>query len=179
VQGRGIQSTDPDLFGVVNTHFHLDLDPDNMLANLQKVARVCSQTQQVLLSAETIFQEGPVIQLGDKPSVYADAPMGGINFPGTNKFAITFRPEYPNCGRNCRAAMILHECAHFVGGVREINHFAMEFPVFDGKADGGGNHNYAELEPDEALRTASSYAAFAIHAATGIDSRFGARDTNL
>jgi hypothetical protein len=33
--------------------------------------------------------------------------------------------------------------------------------------------------PAEALCNASSYAAFAVHAATGGDQRFGARNTHL
>ena len=73
--------------------------------------------------------------------------------------------------------MIVHECAHFVGGINEITHFAMEFPAPDGQPQGAGHtRNYAQLLTSEALNNASSYAAFAIHAATGIDSRFGAAD---
>jgi hypothetical protein len=78
--------------------------------------------------------------------------------------------------------MLIHECAHFVGGIEEIVHFARETPLFDGEpADDGPNRtkNYKQLDPDEAVRNANSYAAFAIHAATGFDFRFGARDTNL
>jgi hypothetical protein len=61
----------------------------------------------------------------------------------------------------------------------EIAHYALEFPAPDGAPHERGARNYCELMPAEALCNASSYAAFAVHAATGGDQRFGARDTHL
>ena len=69
--------------------------------------------------------------------------------------------------------MLIHEGAHFVGGTNEINHFAMEFPALDGQPQGRGHtRNYKQLLTDEAMKNASSYAAFAIHAAFLKDHRF-------
>lgn len=70
--------------------------------------------------------------------------------------------------------MILHECAHFVGGINEIGHYAIEFPAPNGQPQDGSAHNYTDLLTKEAMCNASSYAAFAIHATTNTDSRFGA-----
>ena len=80
------------------------------------------------------------------------------------------------------AAMIVHECAHFVGGLSVINHFATEFPIPQGAPQDLGvkaGRNYQQLHTGEALRNASSYAAYAIHTATATDSRFGANNTSV
>jgi peptidoglycan hydrolase-like protein with peptidoglycan-binding domain len=178
--GGGTLPTDLVVFQFVNTHFHLDRDPANLAANLQKLFDVFGRIRQVLGNAVAIFKDGPVTVLPDGTlTLFADAPVGGFNLPGTPSFAVTFRPGYLTCGINCRAAMIVHECAHFVGGFGEIGHFAMEFPAPQGKPQGTSAHDYLNLTTSEAMRNASSYAAFAIHAATGVDSRFGASNLAL
>jgi hypothetical protein len=63
--------------------------------------------------------------------------------------------------------------AHFCGKAGEIIHFATEFPPPNGAAQDGSKRNYKDLLTAEAMRNASTYAAFAIHAATGKDDRFG------
>jgi len=71
---------------------------------------------------------------------------------------------------------------HFVGGVNAIDHFATEFPIPQGAPQGLGvpaGLNYQQLHTGQALRNASSYAADAIHAATGADSRFGANNISV
>jgi peptidoglycan hydrolase-like protein with peptidoglycan-binding domain len=166
----------PSVFEAANTHFHLDRDARNLRTNLTKAIGVFTRILNVLDNHEVIFRSGPPA----KDSPFADAPMGGLNFPGTDFFRITFRPGFVTCGPNTRAAMLAHEGAHFVGGVNEITHFAMEFPIPQGQPQGKGNtRNYQQLTTSEALRNASSYAAFAIQAATGQDLRFGARDIRL
>src|SRR5262249_59729103 len=108
-----------------------------------------------------------------------EAPLGALSVEDPALCTITFRPGFAGCGPNTRAALILHSCAHFVGEADEIEHFALEVPAPEGAPHERGGRNYRELTPAEALRNASSYAAFAIHAATGSDQRFGARDTRL
>jgi len=169
----------PSLFAAVNTHFQLDRDPTHLRRNLRRLHQVFGLIRTVLNQAPKFFRSGPNLP----KSIFADAPMGGFQFPGTPSNHITFRQGYLNCGPNCRAAMIVHECAHFVGGPSVIDHFAREFPVPQGApqdlglpAKGGGGRNYQQLRTGEALRNASSYAAYAIHAATGTDSRFGANN---
>jgi hypothetical protein len=159
-------------FAIANIHFHFDRDPGQLLASLTKVQRTYNLILQTFAGAVKYFREGPVAP----KSPYADAPMGGYHYPHTDFNFITFRPGFVDCGPNCRAAMLVHEGAHFVGGTNEIAHFAMEFPAPDGQPQDGSSRNYAQLLTREAIRNASSYAAFAIHAATGIDSRFGASD---
>jgi len=170
----GTQS-EPDLFKKANVHFHLDRDPTNLLQNLATLVQRFDRILQTLGQARAIFADGPAIAA----SQFADAPMGGFNLPGTISHFITFRPGYLACGPNTRTAMIVHEGAHFVGGINEIGHFAMEFPIPAGQPQDGSSHNYEQMTTSEAMRNASSYAAFAIHVATGLDSRFGARNLAL
>ena len=167
----------PTTFDMVNTHFHLDRSPNDLTANLGKLIRNYGLILQMLGDPGKFYQEGAAITSPpNKVSVFADAAMGGFHLPEP-KNHITFRTQYPDCGPNTRTAMLIHEGAHFVGGVNEINHFAMEFPSPNGQPQGQGNtRNYAELLTDEALKNASSYAAFAIHAGFLRDLRFGAGD---
>lgn len=151
----------------INKHFHFDRLKANAVPHLMKVRHVFALTLEVLGNPEKFIQEGP------GPG-FADAPMGGFHFKNSPLFNhITVRREFPTAGPKARSAMVLHECAHFVGFVNEIRHFAMEFPEPDGRPQDGGGRNYSQLTPDEAVRNASTYAAYAIHAATGVDSRFG------
>ncbi len=160
-------------FNTVNTHFHLDREPNKIEANLQELIRLYGLILRTFSDAQSIFVDGPAVA----NSPFADAPMGGFQLPGTEFHRITFRPAFVNCGPNTRSAMLVHEGAHFVGGINEIGHFAMEFPAPDGQPQGKGNvRNYAQLLTKEAMRNASSFAAFAIHAATGTDHRYGAAD---
>jgi hypothetical protein len=168
----------PSVFDTINTHFHLDRDPARLRQNLSRLHQVFGLIRTVLNQAPSFFRSGP----NQPNSIFADASMGGFQFPGTPSNHITFRQGYLNCGPNCRAAMIVHECAHFVGGLDLINHFAREFPVPQGVPQGLGvpaGRNYQQLHTGEALRNASSYAAYAIHAATGTDSRFGANNISV
>ncbi len=167
----------PSVFDTINIHFHLDRDPTRLRRNLRRLHQVFGLIRTVLDKAATFFKSGPNLP----KSKFADAPMGGFQFgPPSNR--ITFRPGYLTCGPNCRAAMIVHECAHFVGGLSVINHFATEFPIPQGAPQDLGKkagRNYQQLLTGEALRNASSYAAYAIHAATGTDSRFGANNISV
>jgi hypothetical protein len=165
----------PSVFDTINTHFHLDRDPRHLRRNLRRLHQVFVLIRTVLNQAPKFFKSGRNLP----NSIFADAPVGGFQF-GRGFDKITFRQGYLNCGPNCRAAMIVHECSHLVGGLRVIDHFATEFPLFQGAPQDLGlkaGRNYQQLHTGEALRNASSYAAYAIHAATGTDSRFGANNT--
>src|SRR5207244_3203399 len=104
--------------------------------------------------------------------VYADAPMDGWHHD-TKVERITIYPIFKKCGPNCRAAMLVHECAHYVASAK---HFAREGPTAagepdwpDGEKNADGSRkprhprDYAHLKPAEASRNACTYAAFAYH----------------
>lgn len=159
----------------VNTHFHLDRDLAGALDAIRRLLDVFARMERVLETADDVLREGP--PLAGSPVV--EAPLGALHTADAAVQAITIRPGFARCGPNTRAALLLHACAHFVGDGDEIGHFALEFPAPDGVPHEHGGSNYRELTPAEALRNAASYTAFAIHAATGSDQRFGARDTRL
>jgi hypothetical protein len=168
----------PEAFAVANTHFHLDRDPGNLDANLHKLIVVFDRILQMLRKPRKFYREGPMVKLGGVESWWADAPVGGFHRTDEQN-AFTFRPKYPDTGPNCRSAILLHEGAHFCGQAGEIIHFAYEFPTLDGTPHDGGPRNYKNLLTAEAMRNASSYAAFAIHVAAGTDERFGLHRPNL
>lgn len=151
---------------VVNTHFHLDRLKGNHAAYVRKLRHVFALTIKVLNDAQHYIHEKP-------GQGWAEAFVGGYQFKNSPLFnRIMIRDQFAGESLKARAAMLLHECAHFVGLVGEIGHFAREVPAPHGAPD-GGTRNYSQLLPDEAVRNAYSYAAYAIHAATGVDSRFG------
>lgn len=162
------------LFDVANIHFHLDRDVPNTARNMDKLILVFERIHQVLKNPTAFYREGPQTAT----SLFADAPVGGLGF-GAPANIITFRTQYPDCGPNCRAAMLVHEGAHLCGGLNDIIHFAHEFPLFDGEPQDAGTNNYKNMPTAEAIRNAASYAAFAIHVATGTDSRFGLDNKTL
>jgi hypothetical protein len=164
----------PGRLDTVNTHFHLDRDLAGALAAIQRLLDVFSRMEQVLDGAGDVLREAPMAG-----SSLVESPLGALRASDAALRAITVRPGFARCGPNTRAALLLHACAHFVGDTDEIGHFALEFPAPDGAPHEHGGRNYRELTPAEALRNAASYAAFAIHAATGSDQRFGARDIRL
>jgi hypothetical protein len=159
----------------VNTHFHLDRDASCISASLTRLAGVFARIEEVLADAADVIREAACLAA----SPVVEAPIGGFGAGDTAGRTITVRPGLAACGPNTRAALILHACAHVVGEADEIEHFALEFPAPDGSPHERGSRNYRELTPAEALCNAASYTAFAIHAATGRDQRFGARDTRL
>jgi hypothetical protein len=161
-------------FHTVNTHFHLDRNAGSARAAIALLITVFERIEQVFAVAPSLFRDGG----GSGQYPVAETPLGGFHLREPALRAITFRSGFAACGPNTRAALLLHASAHFVGDVWEIGHFALEFPAPEGIAQEGGLRNYRELTPAEALRNASSYTAFAIHAATGRDERFGARDTS-
>lgn len=160
-----------ELFAIANVHFHLDRNWQLVELNLAQIIEVFGRIMTMLRNPDRFYREGPMVKLGEVESWWADAPVGGFHLSAPNN-TFTFRPRYPDTGPNCRAAILLHEGAHFCGLVGQIGHFAQEFPPPDGTPQ-GGPRNYAQLLTHEAMRNASSYAAFAIHAATGVDHRYG------
>jgi hypothetical protein len=155
-----------------NTHFHLDRStPGNQLWHLGKAIETFRLAEFVLRNAPIYFRNGPY-----KANSFAEAYLGGYHLPADPvRNQIIILERFKECGPRARAAMLIHECAHFCGGINEIGHYARELPEPAGTPD-QSPRNYAQLTPWEAVRNATSYAAFAIHAATGFDLRYGAKD---
>ena len=165
----------PQVFTTINTHFHLDRAPGSILVNLGTIKNVFNKISRMLANAANFIVEG----VENDKSHWADAPVGGFDVPGS-KF--TVRTQFPKVGPMCRAAMLVHEGAHFCGGsgATSVIHFAHEFPIPNGTPQDTGTNNYANMPPSEAMRNAASYAAFAIHAAFPFkDERFGLDKPNV
>src|ERR1044072_3498519 len=93
----------------VNTHFHLDRDPGRELANIDKITGVFQKILRATADTGKFYAEG----VETAKSLVADAPMGGFDL----NLKITFRTKYTTCGPNVRSAMVVHEGAHFCGGL--------------------------------------------------------------
>ena len=61
--------------------------------------------------------------------------------------------------------VIIHELAHYCGGRegtgRDIDHRATPIPLPKGRTLERGQHNYADMTPDEAFRNTHSYQGYA------------------
>ena len=92
----------PQVFDVVNTHFHLDRSSNQIFANLQILIRNFRLILQMLSDPPKFYREGTAITSPpDKVSVFADAPMGGFHLAEPHNH-ITFRTQYPDCGPKTR-----------------------------------------------------------------------------
>lgn len=79
--------------------------------------------------------------------------------PAYRPFDTIGQHSLDGAGPKLRAAILIHETAHFVGLNKD---HAEEW-----------NPNYATLPSEKAVKNPSSYAAFAHHVHTGVDLRFG------
>src|SRR5262249_5379750 len=159
----------------VNTHFHLDRDATRSREAISRLSYVFGRIEGVLDAAAEVFREGgPMVE-----SPVVEAPLGALHESDPVLRTITFRPGFAECGRNTRAALILHACAHFVGDADEIAHFALELPAPAAPAPARGHRTCGELPRAEALCNAPSCGASAIHGPPGSDQRSGARDPRL
>ena len=167
-------------------HFHL-LNPVSGAAGLLMVIkRNYADVQNVLLSV------GAHIQSVDKATARQETRRADVvpayTFPGGRqkgqrmRFTPAFKargavvtdpttglpdPETgPGFGPLCRAAMVLHECVHYVDVLANNANDVVEHPF--------GNPAYANLTPDRACHNPSSYVCFGQHVTEGSDVRFGA-----
>lgn len=164
----------PQVFNIANTHFHLDRDPGQIILNCQKIGLIFQRIGRMMDEPSRHFREGPETQ----KSKWADAKTGGFLNNGPTE-VVTFRTRFPLVGPMCRAAMMIHEGAHYCGSKGEIIHFAHEFPTPNGEPQDDGTNDYASMPTAEAIRNAASYAAFAIHVSFGTDERFGLDRQNI
>jgi outer membrane protein OmpA-like peptidoglycan-associated protein len=172
--------------GVANRHFHFDRSTNDqrLRDNINQALGVFNRVVNFI----NIKNVGDIYFVRDVGNRCAGAPacsaLGGLGIAGQQ---IMFRREYATSVpvRGARAAMLLHECTHFVIG--NVDDFASEW---DENAPPSRNdelakrgipiaprtRNYVSLLPEEATRNASSFAAYAIEVATCADRRFGKRD---
>jgi hypothetical protein len=174
-------------FDIANTHFHQRklADSNDRIALLRGVRGQFSGIQSVLRDFGSFALQVPI---APHSTDFARAPIGGFHRDTTQE-KIEILPLFKSCGTNCRAAMLIHECAHYVASAV---HFAREGPTLLGSPDcpdasvknPDGSckkhpRNYRDLTPQEAALNACTYAAFAFHAFSGQDLRPGAFKINF
>jgi hypothetical protein len=179
--GDDTSASTPDL-DKANTHFHADLIPNNFAREvlLDRARLNYLDMIRVLSDTDYFFRKGDNV----KPNAFAYAHVGYYHIDNKN-YKVYFNDTYANCGPKCRAAMVLHECGHYVAFAL---HYAREGPTLAGTpdvpfadADGHGPthpRDYAHLFPTESLHNACTYAAFAFHCFDGTDGRPGADHIN-
>lgn len=104
----------------------------------------------------------------------AAAPLGGFDDPSAK---ITIGNDFVNANVNMRAAVLIHEAAHFVDAA--CSHAASELPVPDGspitdsfgKKVNPSGKNYAQLDLNLHVQNAYSFAQCAMHNGLGRDQR--------
>ena len=175
-------------FDITNTHFHQKKlnDSNDRRALLLDVRSQFSGIQTVLSRIGEFALHVPV---SNSTVNFATAPIGGFHRDTTLEKILINDPLFKSCGPNCRAAMLIHESAHYVASAV---HFAKEGPTLAGVPDCPDStqtnpdgscrkhpRNYRDLTPQEAAKNACTYAAFAFHAFSGQDLRPGAFKINF
>lgn len=162
-------------------HFHLRQLNDNndRIRILRDVYGQFGGIIAVLSDVNSYFVRSLQADVEDPTGVFARAVIDGYHMD-TSQQKITIYPIFDTCGNNCRAAMLVHECAHYVCGAK---HYASEgegpnAPGYPDKPNGKNTpdhpRNYVQLWPVEASRNACTYAAYAFHCYDGNDLRPGA-----
>ena len=177
----------------LNTHFHLDKSKNSVTLDLATIRKTFSDVADALKNSATIFKNvdlaaaAAAFQKSKDPNFVA--PPAYTFFKGHSSEGIYFTPLFktPRVGNqgfgpNCLAAMVLHECVHYVD--QNAPDYAYEHqgnplhdtpfaPLYTGP-------DYENLPPQHAMHNPSSYACFAAHLVKGSDKpRYGAGNPSL
>jgi hypothetical protein len=155
------------------THFKINIASQTDVVASSRLSSV-SQMFDLILQALGVL--GTRMKGDPNVSDKAVAPLGGFRIPGE---VITIGKDFVGAGSspNLKAAVLIHECAHFVEA--KCGHVASERPAPNGTAitDANGKvtnpsaKNYGQMDFDLALRNAYSFAQCAAHCGLGVDQR--------
>jgi peptidoglycan hydrolase-like protein with peptidoglycan-binding domain len=153
----------------LETHFHISThsNPSTVISFL---AKVYSFIEVAISRADDLWTDDLT-----NTSDFAYAYLGGFNMDKTQTTGkIYYCPRYLKLGPLMQTAVIVHESAHFV--VRTVDHRASELPAMDGwPVDGaihkGNTKKYVQLNADESMQNAYSFAQYALHMKLGFDKR--------
>lgn len=157
-------------FESIQTHFKVNIpavSETDATDRIDKIVTIYRDIQKVFALGTSRMQGDP-----SNPNK-AIAPLGG--FARNEK--ITIGKDFADANANMRAAVLIHEAAHFVDA--RCSHAASEQPAPSGSpiTDAFGlqvnpaGKNYAELDFSLAIRNAYSVAQCAMHNGLGIDKR--------
>ncbi|RPJ85973.1 MAG: hypothetical protein EHM18_08610 [Acidobacteria bacterium] len=159
-------------FASIETHFKVRIayTPDvEAKARIDKI----NGTFKLILQALGVIAKDRLV--GDPSKTYkAAAVPGGFFYP---KDSVIVGRDFANCNPNLKAAVLIHECAHWVDG--SCSHVATELPDPVGKPlhdkwaaiANPGKKNYLQMDYNLAIQNAYSYAQCALHNGLGIDKR--------
>jgi|GEM_PF-1473662 len=177
VNGKSTSAADADKYSVLNVYFNLDKLPKaDSLAALGRIDKVFKTMQQALANGgnlgkpDAIFQPDPEDQKG----IYAFTYAGGFTRKGTDNKPMMSEPDNysgPNLAENaiyiCTgldgmagefvAYNTVHEMAHWVGPEKGSANAIKDYS-YRHKSD------FYNLPAETALKTADSYAMFAVAA---------------
>jgi peptidoglycan hydrolase-like protein with peptidoglycan-binding domain len=158
-------------FEPIETHFKVNIPVVSETEAKDRIDKVTKIYNRILL----VFAELPTNRLVGKPASTdkASAPLGGFDL-GLN---ITIGSDFANSNENMRAAVLIHEAAHFVDTA--CSHAASEQPAPDGspiedafgKKVNPSGKNYAQLDFSLHIQNAYSFAQCAMHNGLGRDQR--------
>lgn len=158
-------------FAPIETHFKVRIPAKTDMtskARIDRIIRTYQRIQQVLGGMPANLVGNPA------KSFKAEAPLGGFDHAGER---ITIGRDFANANLNMRAAVLIHESAHFVDAA--ITHAASELPAPDGspivdsfgKRVNPGGLNYRQLGYRLAIQNAYAFAQCALHNGVGVDKR--------
>jgi hypothetical protein len=159
-------------FGSIETHFKVRIPAIPDVESKARIDKLIDMYDRIL---QAFAQMGTGRLVGD-PTVghKALAPLGGFN---DSKAVITIGSDFANSNPNMRAAVLIHEAAHFVDAA--CSHAASELPALHGspitdsfgKMVNPSGKNYAQLDFALHLQNAYSFAQCALHNGLGVDKR--------
>jgi peptidoglycan hydrolase-like protein with peptidoglycan-binding domain len=158
-------------FEPIQTHFKVNIPSIQDTDATDRIDKIVDIYRGIL----GVFGQGMKRFQGDPANPNkAEAPLGGVAF---KDLMITIGNDFANSNANMRAAVLIHECAHFVDA--SCSHAASELPAPDGSpitdrfglAVNPTGKNYAQLDFDLAIQNAYSVAQCAMHNGLGFDKR--------
>jgi hypothetical protein len=158
-------------FEPIDRHFKVRIPAKTDLTSMARIDRIAGtyrRIQQALARMPANLAGNPA-----RP-VKAEAPFGGMDHAGS---VITIGYDFVNSSPFMRAAVLVHEAAHFVDPI--CSHAASEMPPPNGtaltdpwaKSVNPAGRNYAQLDYGLAIQNAYSYAQCALHNGVGYDKR--------
>ncbi|HET7544440.1 MAG TPA: hypothetical protein VFK05_31430 [Polyangiaceae bacterium] len=159
-------------FESIEIHFKVRIPENTDVVATTRIDRITS-TYTLIRQALGVLVTGRLVGDPALPSK-AQAPLGGFTIADTS---VTIGNDFHNSNSNMRAAVLIHECAHFVDG--NCSHVASELPAPNGSpiSDSFGlkanpsQKNYAQMDFDLAIKNAYSFAQCAMHNGIGFDRR--------
>lgn len=151
---------------IVRRHFHTDkrARTESEIEAIRQIEANYRQMQTFLGLSDSIFQSADDDAAANNTRGYFGSGLTVAAYAYTRK-SISFTSHYPSLGPKCRAAVILHQLAHFID------------PQIRDQSSGGLMYDNADF--DAAFHNVHCYPNFAVNAAPPyLDERYGMNRPN-